>query len=238
MPRISKPKPTPQIDMTPMVDLAFLLVTFFMLSANFRKDELVVIDIPYSISEELMPKEYMQIDVSKDGKVFIGFTGNEELKKNVLAELFQKANIPASELTQARVNTFNATPEFGTPLRSLPKYLDLSPDERKKLAEAGEPNAIPTDSTRNELKVWVRIIYDQMNQDGKERFEKMVSENPGMDKKQLAQDMKPKFILHADKDTPYHFVQNVVETFKEMDLDTKFSFVTSMMADPRKTTEK
>jgi len=46
MPKIKMPKSNPSLDMTPMVDLAFLLVTFFMLTASARVSEPVVVDTP------------------------------------------------------------------------------------------------------------------------------------------------------------------------------------------------
>jgi biopolymer transport protein ExbD len=87
MAKISKPKGAPSIDMTPMVDLGFLLVTFFMLSANFRTDEVVVIDIPASISTELMPKDFLQISVDKDGNTFVSFSGTEPVKQGILSDI-------------------------------------------------------------------------------------------------------------------------------------------------------
>lgn len=231
MAKISKPKGAPALDMTPMVDLGFLLVTFFMLSANFRSDEVTVIDIPASISTELMPKDFLQISVDKQGKTFISFSGTEEVKRGVLADIMEKTKL---QLTEEQANYFVLASEIGCSFKDLPRYLELSPDERKELAQAEGGVAIPTDSLHNELKIWVKAIHERLDKDGKARFEKMVENNPGKDVKQLAQEMKPKFILKADKDAPYHFVHNVVNTFKDMDMDTKFSFITSMSMDPRK----
>ena len=52
MPKIKLPTKSPHIDMTPMVDLFSLLLTFFMLTASFRPQEAAPIDTPNSISEK------------------------------------------------------------------------------------------------------------------------------------------------------------------------------------------
>ena len=67
MPKIKAPKGSPSIDMTPMVDLAFLLVTFFMLSASFRSSEPVDVDVPTSISDKIIPENVsVELETNSD----------------------------------------------------------------------------------------------------------------------------------------------------------------------------
>ena len=62
-----------KIDMTPMVDVAFLLLTFFMLTTQFKPPEDVQVVIPSSHSEFKLPEaNVMMITVNKEGKIFLG----------------------------------------------------------------------------------------------------------------------------------------------------------------------
>ena len=74
MPRINMPKSSPGLDMTPMVDLAFLLVTFFMLTASVRVNEPVIVDTPGSHSDKLLPDNVMLISIDVAGKPFFNIT--------------------------------------------------------------------------------------------------------------------------------------------------------------------
>ncbi|MFA3783334.1 ExbD/TolR family protein [Melioribacteraceae bacterium 4301-Me] len=74
MPHIKKARVPIRIDMTPMVDVAFLLLTFFMLTTQFRPPEEVQIILPLSHADVKLPESnIMKITVSDSGKVYLGF---------------------------------------------------------------------------------------------------------------------------------------------------------------------
>ena len=115
MPRIKKARVAIRIDMTPMVDVAFLLLTFFMLTTQFRPPEEVEISLPLSHSEAKLPESNtMTVNVSDSGKVYLGFdstilmesmfgTQNRlrqaiEVKMENLGDLLMKARIANPKL--------------------------------------------------------------------------------------------------------------------------------------------
>lgn len=74
MAHIKKPRIPIRIDMTPMVDVAFLLLTFFMLTTQFKPPEELDIILPLSHSEIKLPESnVMTLMVDKTGRVFLGF---------------------------------------------------------------------------------------------------------------------------------------------------------------------
>ena len=109
MPKVKRKRYGVLIDMTPLVDVAFLLLTFFMLTTQFKPPEEVSITLPSSHSEFKLPEsDVMTINIAEDGRIFLGldsqilrgrlFGKENELKASILVEKDQLGNL----LVQAR----------------------------------------------------------------------------------------------------------------------------------------
>ena len=71
MPKFKPHRQGVRIDMTPLVDVAFLLLTFFMLTTQFKPTEEVTIMLPSSHSEFKLPEsDVMTINIAEDGRIF------------------------------------------------------------------------------------------------------------------------------------------------------------------------
>ena len=219
MPKIKMPKGTPSIDMTPMVDLAFLLVTFFMLTASFRNAEPVTVETPSSISDKIIPENVLMVTLDKDGRVFFNLS-DAEARKEMLNNMLQKYKIGLSE---EKIEEFSFMSTFGCTMQELPAYMNTEAAKRASFPTKG----IPTDSTKNELLDWLSFAATAAGNTGRTAFEeaKLKGAEPKME------DFKPKFILRVDSKTLYKDAQVVIDVFRELNLNN-LNFVTSAEAIP------
>jgi biopolymer transport protein ExbD len=154
MGKVKVHRTSPSLDMTPMVDLAFLLVTFFMLTTKFAPEEPVTIDTPSSTSEIMLPAtDILTITISKEGVVFFNLDG-KYTRQALIEKIGEKYNV---QFTPEEIHAFTILPSFGLPIGSLKQYLAMEPEVRKTVKQTG----IPVDSTHNELRDWV--IYSRLS---------------------------------------------------------------------------
>jgi len=62
----------PRVDLTPMIDVVFLLLIFFMISTTFIERPGLKIDLPQSSAQQLQQQDQeVQIYLTADGQVFL-----------------------------------------------------------------------------------------------------------------------------------------------------------------------
>ena len=82
-----------RIDMTPMVDVAFLLLIFFMSTTQFKPPERIAVQLPLSSSEIHVPEtDTIILTVNREGQFFISTENVAEIQE-----------VPREELVNALV---------------------------------------------------------------------------------------------------------------------------------------
>lgn len=138
-------------DMTAMCDVAFLLLTFFILTTQFKKPDVEQIKPPSSISEKLLPDaSLMTINATPDGKFYFQPVENASERLQLLNKMGEKYNMTFTNEEKA---AFQKVQAIGVPMSQLKSYLDLSDEEQKNFKS---PTGIPMDSTNKQLVEWVK----------------------------------------------------------------------------------
>lgn len=120
MPKIKPKRQGVLIDMTPLVDVAFLLLTFFMLTTQFKPPEEVQIELPSSHSEFKLPEsDVMTLSLSKDGRIFLGLD-SQRLRGRLFGkenELKASIEVPKDRLADMLIQARTANPKLRTVIK-------------------------------------------------------------------------------------------------------------------------
>jgi len=134
--------------MTPMVDLGFLLVTFFMMTTQFSPTDIVPISMPSSTADIKLPESNLStVLISKDGRVFYRMDGTKNLKA-LGKSISDKYSLG---LTDHDIERFIGQTAFGMPIMGLKQFLALPELDQKTAFQPG----IPIESGQNELADWL-----------------------------------------------------------------------------------
>ena len=153
MPRAKIPRKSTNIDMTAMCDVAFLLLSFFILATKFKPAEALSVVTPSSVSSKVAPdKNVILLTMDKDGKVYFSVSdANVSEKKDIIDAVNTSKNLGLSDAEKKNFSN-NPTAYVGVPFAQLKSYLDVPVDQVKNVKQSGIP---AQDSTNNELRDWI-----------------------------------------------------------------------------------
>jgi biopolymer transport protein ExbD len=203
MPKIKLPRKSTHIDMTAMCDVAFLLLTFFMLATKFKPEEPVQVRTPASVSTDQIPEGFLLITLDKNGRVFFSMDNLND-RQALIEKISEDKGL---NLTQSQITNYINGSSLGVPFSQLPAYLSASPAEQSEMDKAAP--GIPTDTTgdfqTNELAYWIVSA----------RYT-----NPQI-----------RIAIKADGESGYPEIHKVIETLGKQNI-FRFNFITDMKGVP------
>ena len=154
MPKVKIPRKSTSVDMTAMCDVAFLLLTFFILTTKFRPQEAVTIDIPSSTAQIPIPeKDIMMFQIAPDGRLFFGLD-DQNTRLKLLERLSTTYELT---LTQDQKDAFRLIETWGMDIRSLPDFLKMDPTARGAFNQPG----LNIDTTGGQHQVEDLILFSR-----------------------------------------------------------------------------
>lgn len=198
MPSVKLPKKSTFVDMTPFVDVAFLILTFFIMATKFKPPEPVEVTTPKSVSTTELPESNaILITIDKTGKVY--FTVLSEKDVTVYDEVINSINSSRNlGLTAAEKANYRKTYLVGVSFGQLKQLLDMSADQQKTLKQPG----IPVDTTGGDLTFWLQAA------------------------KSAFAGQTLKYMIKGDNDSKYPVFKNVIAALKAND-EYRYNLITS-----------
>lgn len=204
MPKAKLPRQSTSIDMTAMCDVAFLLLTFFMLATKFKPDEPVTVVTPSSVSTDQIPEGFIQLIMDKDGRVFFS-VDNLNAKKEIIDHINTEKNLG---LTDVEKQAFVSGSAIGHPFSQLKGYLAATPHQQSELLKKAPGLPIDTigDFATNETAYWIKASRYFLEGGGR-------------------------IAIKVDGATPYPELKKITETLAKLNI-YRFNFVTDMKGIP------
>lgn len=176
------------IDMTAMCDVAFLLLSFFILTTKFKPSEAIEVSPPSSVSSKAAPEnDAFTVSINKEGHVFVDMS--DAMRKEVLEQLGSARNIQFSDDDK---KYFQLASFVGAPINQLNQFTRIPPEDMKKVKLTG----VPVDSTNNELQAWINAAINVYKDKGR----------------------KLNFLIKGDDNAKYPAFKSVIESFKKNDI--------------------
>jgi biopolymer transport protein ExbD len=200
MPSVKMPRKSTDTDMTPFVDIAFLILSFFIMATKFKPPETVVITTPGSVSSGELPKgNAVMISMDSLNRVF--FTVLSEKDPEMYTRVIQSINSSQNlNLTPAEMANFKNVYMVGVPFGGLKQLLATPAKDQASLKLPGIP---VMDTLNNQLIWWIRA--------SKEAFAG----------KSL------KYLIKGDNNSKYPAFESVIDALKKND-EFKYNLVTSL----------
>ena len=154
MPSVKLPRKSTDTDMTPFVDIAFLILSFFIMATKFKPAEPVKVETPNSVSSQILEENNaLLITIDPEGKVFVNISSPNDKTGAKQKQVIEGINASRGlNLTEQQKQAFVRAPIIGVPFASLGGFLNLSPTDQEKFKAPGIP---VLDSLNNEMVWWV-----------------------------------------------------------------------------------
>jgi len=193
------------VDMTAMCDVAFLLLSFFILTTKFKPSEAVPVNTPTSVANKIAPEtNVLMISLNKDGKVFLSVgdsKSDRDKKESMINYLNQQHNLG---LSSGEVSALVKAPFIGVPISQLKSQARLTTEQMTGATLPGIPTQ---DTTNNQMVEWIAAAVNAY------KGEKM------------------NLILKGDNVAKYPVFKNILTAFKKND-QFKFQMVTNPVSVP------
>jgi len=185
-----------------MCDVAFLLLTFFILTATAKVPEPVSVDTPSSTVKTKLPDEGLVTITVGKGKenVFFDIKGRDTREKTL--ELM--GNKYKVSFTDQEKREFALMESFGVPIENLSAIIKMKGSDRNK---PGTQTGIPFDSINNQLKDWIYTAR-QANIE-------------------LGKDKDLSFAIKGDAKLEYPKIKKIMDILQDQDINT-FDLVTGL----------